>query len=363
MAVLRRRTARRQRSCACAPPGLGKHCGENGVNGISVVAGLYHRGLMHRFVHALYRLLRPSAATPARHHSPASPSVRRMRSFGLMLMLALSSMGTGVATAADSPSASSSVYIDDLTWTELRDRMAAGSTTVLIPIGGTEQSGPHIALGKHNARAYLLAGQIAQRVGGVVVAPVLAYVPEGAIHPPTGHMRFTGTISISDAAFEAVLEGAARSFKQHGFRHVVFLGDHGGYQQLETRVAQRLNAEWASDPSCRVHALLEYYRVTQSLYVADLLGKGLSRAEIGSHAGLADTALTLALAPGMVRSGALADPASASQREGVNGDPHRATPELGRMGVQRIVDSSVAALHALTQGTPESKTSSTAPRK
>jgi len=55
-----------------------------------------------------------------------------------------------------------SVYLEDLTWTELRDAIRAGSTTVIVPAGGTEQNGPHMTLGKHNARARLLAGRIAE---------------------------------------------------------------------------------------------------------------------------------------------------------------------------------------------------------
>ncbi|MGE8576794.1 MAG: creatininase family protein, partial [Burkholderia contaminans] len=43
------------------------------------------------------------------------------------------------------------VQLEDMTWTELRDSIRAGKTTLLIPIGGTEQSGPYVALGKHNA--------------------------------------------------------------------------------------------------------------------------------------------------------------------------------------------------------------------
>lgn len=245
-----------------------------------------------------------------------------------------------------------------MTWTEVKARIDAGSTTVLVPIGGTEQSGPHIVLGKHNARVRYLAGQIAQRLGGAVVAPVLAYVPEGAVHPPEAHMRFAGTISIPDAAFEAVLEGAARSFKQHGFRHVVFLGDHGGYQQLEARVANRLNRAWASDPSCRVHALPEYYQATQSRYVAELLRKGFGRAEIGTHAGLADTSLSLAVDPSLVRMDELNRAAQVGKQGGVYGDPRRASAELGRIGVNHIVDSSVEALHALLQGQAHSGPSS-----
>jgi hypothetical protein len=126
----------------------------------------------------------------------------------------------GVAMAAQGVPAT--VFVDDLTSTELRDRLAKGSTTVLIPIGATEQSGPHIAMGKHNVRVKMLVGLIARRLGNAVVAPVLAYVPEGTIAPPTGHMRFTGTISIPAPVFEAVLEAAAKSFKQHGFRTSCF---------------------------------------------------------------------------------------------------------------------------------------------
>jgi creatinine amidohydrolase/Fe(II)-dependent formamide hydrolase-like protein len=109
------------------------------------------------------------------------------------------------------------VLVDELTWTELRDAIQAGKTTVIVPVGGTEQSGPHIVLGKHNVRARVLAARIAASLGNALVAPVIAYVPEGAIDPPSGHMRFAGTISIPESAFEATLEGAARSFRRAAF--------------------------------------------------------------------------------------------------------------------------------------------------
>jgi creatinine amidohydrolase/Fe(II)-dependent formamide hydrolase-like protein len=237
------------------------------------------------------------------------------------------------------------VYIEEMTSPELRDRIVAGATTILVPIGGTEQNGPHMVLGKHNVRAHVLAGKIAQRLGNAVVAPVISYVPEGATTPPAAHMRFTGTISLPDATFEALLEATARSFKQHGFRDVFFLGDHGGYQKSEEKVAARLNKEWSADARCRVHALLDYYRVTQGAYVADLKSRGYSEAEIGTHAGLADTALALAVDKSLVRTDAMAR-VKPSERDGVHGDPRRATAELGELGVQRIVDASVAAIGA-----------------
>jgi creatinine amidohydrolase len=245
--------------------------------------------------------------------------------------------------------ATSSPYIEELTWTELRARLDAGATTVLVPIGGTEQNGPYMVLGKHNVRARVLAGRIAERLGNAVVAPAIAYVPEGSITPPVAHMRFTGTISIPDATFEALLEATARSFRQHGFREVVFLGDHGGYQSAEERVATKLNREWGALPGCRVHALVDYYRVTQHEYVDALKARGFGADEIGTHAGLADTALALAIDPALVRREALARAPKASVRDGVYGDPRRATAELGELGVERIIDTSVARIRELTR--------------
>ncbi|MEP7100085.1 MAG: creatininase family protein [Burkholderiales bacterium] len=251
-------------------------------------------------------------------------------------------LAASVSATAAVPAAGN--YLEDLTWTELRDRIAAGTTTVLVPIGGTEQSGPQMALGKHNQRAKVIAGQIAQRLGNAVVAPTIAYVPEGSIEPPAGHMRFTGTISISDAAFEAMLEGAARSFRQHGFRDIVLLGDHGGYQKSLERVATKLNREWAGRPGAKVIALVDYYRVTQTGFVDALKAKGFSAAEIGTHAGLADTALMLAIDAAMVRPDALAQAAKAGPSEGVHGDPRRATAELGQIGIERQIERSVQVI-------------------
>jgi creatinine amidohydrolase/Fe(II)-dependent formamide hydrolase-like protein len=174
-----------------------------------------------------------------------------------------------------------------------------------------------------------------------LVAPVLAYAPEGAIEPPAAHMRYAGTISIPETAFEAVLESVAKSLCHHGFRDVVLLGDHGGYQRNLERVAARFPAR---PGACRVHALTEYYRVTQTAYVEALRARGLSADEIGLHAGLADTALTLALDPSLVRAELLGRAPKPGERDGVQGDPKRATAELGQIGVELIVDTTVAVI-------------------
>ncbi|HWA42912.1 MAG TPA: creatininase family protein [Hypericibacter adhaerens] len=233
-----------------------------------------------------------------------------------------------------------SVFLEDLTWTELRDAIAAGKTTILVPVGGTEQSGPAMALGKHNRRAHLLSDKIARALGNALVAPVIAYVPEGTIDPPSAHMRFPGTITLPDDLFEKTLEYAARSFKLHGFRDIVLLGDHGGYQKDLVAVAARLNREWAQTP-VRVHALTAYYDVTQSDYVKALEARGYSEQEIGTHAGLADTSLMLALDPSLVRGDLLSAGGPYGRADGVYGDPRRSSAELGQIGVDLIVARTV----------------------
>ncbi len=145
------------------------------------------------------------------------------RRFPIAFVLVLTAMTAQAATP------SPQVYLESMTSPEVRAAVNAGTTTIIIPIGGTEQNGPHMTLGKHNVRVHALAGRIAAELKNTLVAPTLAYVPEGSISPPAAHMKFTGTISISDEAFKSLLDSAARSFAQHDFTDIVFVGDHGGF--------------------------------------------------------------------------------------------------------------------------------------
>lgn len=272
-----------------------------------------------------------------------SPLPARVRKFLLnhrkLLGLALLLMLAQAACAQPS-----TVQLQELTWTELRARIDAGSTTVIIPIGGTEQSGPYVALGKHNARAAALAERIARALGNALVAPVVAYVPEGNIAPPSGHMRFPGTITVPDAAFEQMLASAAESLAAHGFRHVVLLGDHGGYQRDLRRVVDRLNKHWAGSPK-HAFAPPEYYAASSTGYAALLRRHGYRDDEIGTHAALADTSLQLAVAPSMVRADTLRHASAPGAADGVyGGDPRRASAALGQLGVDLIVTQTVAAI-------------------
>ena len=252
-------------------------------------------------------------------------------------------VAVGLAPAGGRAATPDTVYLEDLTWTEIQEAIQAGRTTIIVPTGGTEQNGPHMAVGKHNVRVRALAGLIARTLGNALVGPVLAYVPEGRLAPPTGHMRFPGTITLPDESFERVLESAARSLRLHGFRDIVLLGDSGPNQPGQRAVAARLNREWAGTPA-RIHAIDEYYRASTDGFREVLRGKGYRDDEIGSHAGLADTALMLAIDPTLVRVDRLRREGGSAATDGVEGDPRRASAELGRLGVEAIVSRTSQAI-------------------
>jgi creatinine amidohydrolase len=253
-----------------------------------------------------------------------------------LLALYVLLIGMAAAHAASPPS----LYLEMLTWPELRDQIQAGRTTVLVPIGGTEQNGPQMALGKHNVRVHVLAAKIAAALGNALVAPVIAYVPEGNVDHPEGHLKFPGTITIPVGAFEQTLEYAAKSFKLAGFRDIVFLGDHGGYQKADEAVAQHLDREWAATP-VRAFAMTEYYRASEDEFGQLLKSKGYSAAEVGTHAGLLDTSLMMAADPSLVRSELLGE---TKPGDGTHGDPRRSSAALGQLGVDLIVTRTVAAI-------------------
>ena len=266
-----------------------------------------------------------------------------MRTACSLIVLGLALFSTAARPAV------ASVFLEELTWTELRDAVRAGNTTAIVPVGGTEQSGPHMALGKHNVRVKVLAGRIAAALGNAVVAPVLPYVPEGNISPPTSHMRFAGTLSIPDDAFRSVVDAAARSLRQGGFTDVVLIGDHGGYQSQLKAVAAKLNRDWAATPA-RAHFVAAYYDTAQIQYVQALRAKGLTDVQIGSHAGVADTSLMLATDATLVRPERMPRDAAEGAPLGVAGDPRASTAALGQLGVDAIVSQSVAAIRAAVAG-------------
>ena len=174
-------------------------------------------------------------------------------------------MGGGRCSAnpyncADAPNpipSPNTVWLEEMTWMDVRDAMKAGKTTIIVPTGGVEPNGPWLALGKHN---YILAANceaIARKLGNALCAPIVKLVPEGRIEPPSGHMTSPGTLSVREETFRAMLTDVVHSLRMHGFKNIILIGDSGGNQNGQRAVADSLTALWKGVPV--VAHVQEYY--------------------------------------------------------------------------------------------------------
>ncbi len=161
---------------------------------------------------------------------------------------------------ADTPNplpAANTVWIEEMTWMDVRDAIKAGKTTAIISTGGMEPNGPWLVTGKHNYVLRTNCDVIARKLGNALCAPIVKLVPEGRIEPPSGHMISPGTISLREETFRALLTDIAESLKQHGFKNVIFIGDSGGNQNGQKAVADGLTAKWAG--AAFAATIPEYY--------------------------------------------------------------------------------------------------------
>ena len=129
------------------------------------------------------------------------------RTLSVIAVMLLGLQGTKPSPVSPDPNtprpidAVDSVFIEDLTWMEVRDAMKAGKDTVIIATGGIEQNGPYLVAGKHNVVLRATTDAIARKLGNALVAPIIGFVPEGDINPPTEHMKYPSTVMYESAGF------------------------------------------------------------------------------------------------------------------------------------------------------------------
>ncbi len=233
-----------------------------------------------------------------------------------------------------------SLWLEELTWPEVRDALAAGYTRILIPTGGVEQGGYHVILGKHNKILRVTAAEIAAEVGHTLIAPVMAYVPEQP------HMAFPSTISLSDDTFKAVLSDTALSLARHGFTQIYFLGESGGNQLPQQEVAEDLADEMAQK-KVLLASLNQYYDYTQNGQVAWLeKHEKLTEKDIGFHVGVRDTSEMLVAYPEGVRLGKMVDSVT-GDASGGEGKATLATPEIGKKMLELKVKAALKQIAAI----------------
>ena len=233
------------------------------------------------------------------------------------------------------------IALGDLTWPEA-ERLAAAGAMLAVPVGSTEQHGPHLPLSTDTDVAVALASRLAARRGDVVVAPPVGYGSSGE------HARFAGTISIGQEAVELMLVELGRSAAQT-FRHILFISAHGGNSKPARRAVTRLRGESRD-------VLLWIPGRTAGTRPGD------------AHAGRTETAIQLALDPRRVRAG-LAEPGNptpiaelmavlvtagvrAVSRNGVLGDPAGASAVEGDALLEALTADLLAAVADWRRETP-----------
>ena len=159
--------------------------------------------------------------------------------------------------AANPLPASNSVWLEEMTWMDVRDALKAGKTSIIIATGGMEPNGPWLVTGKHNYVLHANCEAIARKLGNALCAPIVKHVPEGDVEKKTGHMASPGTISMREDTFRAILRDTAESLQAHGFKNIIFIGDSGGNQAGQKAIAEELTAKWAGK-AMAIH-VAEYY--------------------------------------------------------------------------------------------------------
>jgi creatinine amidohydrolase len=237
------------------------------------------------------------------------------------------------------------VFLEQLTWEEVRDLIGAGRTSAIIATAGTEQNGPHMVLGKHRYIIEYAADRIARTLGNALVAPVITYVPEGSWENPRGHMAKAGTITLPNDRFMALLEHTAKSLKAGGFADIIFIGDSGGNQNGMRDVAARLNEEWRGTRH-RAHFIGDYYTKSSAdaqRYITAQLG--IPADDVGSHAGISDTSQLMFVNAKYVRLDRRA-PGGGDPDSGVSGDPTKASAQIGEVLMRIKIDNAVAQIRS-----------------
>jgi creatinine amidohydrolase/Fe(II)-dependent formamide hydrolase-like protein len=250
-----------------------------------------------------------------------------------------------IASAASAQTRS--VFIEELTWPEIKDAQAAGKTSAVIVAGGIEQNGHHMALAKHNVIARYVGGQIAERLGNALVYPVVPFSMAGDPIEKTGHMRLPGTISLPSEVFLGVIRGVALSAISAGFKNVYVLGDHGGGQAELRLAAETLDADWRGKG---IHVYYISNAGAGQKVNAYLVDKKIAP---GGHAGVAESAQVMFLdQQKLMRKDkyavAAAGPESAT---GTNGDPALATSEMGKIFLDMKATDAVEQIRKVTTAT------------
>jgi creatinine amidohydrolase len=233
-----------------------------------------------------------------------------------------------------------SVWIEELTYLEVRDAMKAGKTTALIMAGSTEQNGPYMAGGKHQYAMRIIGDGIARKLGNALIAPL---VPMEAGNPENKYLEW-GSLYFTAETFQAVVRDMANSLKSQGFKDIVLLGDSGGNTAGMRAVAAELTAKWAG--AARIHHVPAYYNWTSQGGVRDFVINTLGIPEKqseGVHDEYGLSAVMMAADPSLIRFDDRVKAGKATIN-GISLEPKAKTIENGKKIIEFRVNVAVDAI-------------------
>jgi len=245
-----------------------------------------------------------------------------------------------------------SVWLEELTWMEIRDEVKAGNTTALVLTGGVESNGPHLASGKHNYSNKLMGESVARALGSTLVAPLVTLEPGN----PSGAVRIGATgPMISQATYAALLTDIGDSLRGMGFTEVYYLGDSGGNSRGMQAAADALNEKYDGTPT-RFHHVPEFYNHSQvRQYIQEELGipeemeYGASSGSDGIHEELSITSIMSVIDPEAIRFEQRVK-AGRATINGISLEPLEKTQALGRQLIEFRTQLTLDAIQALRAG-------------
>ncbi|MBV5294228.1 MAG: creatininase family protein [Curvibacter lanceolatus] len=252
-------------------------------------------------------------------------------------------------------------YLPYLSWRQIADLPDPANTVIVLPTGATEQHGPHLPCAVDSVIAAGVVGHALARLGDSVPAYAMAPITYGKSEE---HLHFPGTMTLSGETLLATMNEIGESVYRAGFRKLLIVNGHGGQPQVMEMAARELRLRHG-----------DFIVVPSFTWrVPHVAGRYLSEREkkLAMHAGHAETALMLALAPDTVdMSLAVSNyppefpsrllspdgrPACAwSARDfgpsGIIGDPLPATAEQGQAILDSLAESwaqAITELHELS---------------
>lgn len=237
------------------------------------------------------------------------------------------------------------IRLEDMNWPDIKEALEKGYTTAVVGIGSTEQHGPYLPLKTDALIGDALSYGVAERLGNALQAPTIR------VGCSEHHLAFPGTISLSSSTLKAIIYDYVESLAKHGFKNIVLLPSHGGNFETVKEAIEELKQKYAE---------LKVIGYTDLKGFVDFLFKtseeyGVTNEEAGAHAGESETSFILFLAKDLVVKeryasgylGPLGDKEikiilekgmPSLSKNGVLGDPSKATSQKGKIYLERTVE-------------------------